>query len=393
MTSPVRVLELRSVRGTGGGPDKTILLGAALRQSSAATTVCYIRDARDRIFALDRKAKELDLDYVEVWERHSFDPGIWAPLQRLVRDRHIQIVHAHEHKSAFLAWMLGRSSPIIPMATAHGWSGDSRKELAYYACEKRILARLPHVIAVSDHIAGELVRTGARLGNVTVVQNGIDHRAFVRTPGRRDAVRRAFGFESSDLVVGAVGRLESEKRFDLLIDAFNVLRPRWPSSRLLIAGDGGLRAPLETHITNSGLQQACTLLGQRSDVADLHHAFDVFVQSSEREGSPNSVLEAMALETPLVATDVGGTSSLVSDGAHGLIVPAHDPGSLAAAIERVFLDPDAARRRSSAGRRRIEAELSFDRRMERVESIYERLVGDAGATQWISGQCRVGRLG
>ena len=85
---PVRVLELRSVRGTGGGPEKTILMGAAMADPrSTHVTVCYLRDRRDGIFAVDARARTARVDYVEVLERHSFDPGVWAALRRIIRDQ------------------------------------------------------------------------------------------------------------------------------------------------------------------------------------------------------------------------------------------------------------------------------------------------------------------
>src|SRR5947207_917056 len=100
MSRPVRVLELRSVRGTGGGPEKTILMGAARADRARfAVTVCYIRDARDGVFSIDGRAAPLGVDYVEVHERHSLDPRIWPELRRLVRERRIDIVHAHEYKT------------------------------------------------------------------------------------------------------------------------------------------------------------------------------------------------------------------------------------------------------------------------------------------------------
>ena len=100
----IRVLELRSVRGTGGGPEKTILLGAALADRSRfAVTVCYLRDARDPLFRVDRRAETADLDYVEITEQYSFDARVWPKLRALVRDRRIDIVHAHEYKTDLLA--------------------------------------------------------------------------------------------------------------------------------------------------------------------------------------------------------------------------------------------------------------------------------------------------
>ena len=183
MSRPIRVLELRSVWGTGGGPDKTILNGAKLHDPArVALTVCYIRDRRDQTFALDRRAAELGVDYTEVTERHSFDRGVWPQLRRLVRDRQIDIVHAHDHKTDALTWLLAHRAPIMPLSTAHGFSGKSRNERVYYAIEKRLLARFPRVIAVSEPIKAELVRTGSRPERVTVINNAIDPAAFRRDP-------------------------------------------------------------------------------------------------------------------------------------------------------------------------------------------------------------------
>ena len=135
-----------------------------------------------------------------------------------------------------------------------------------------------------------------------------------------------------------------------------------------------------------GLGESCLLVGHRLDIADLHQAFDLFVQSSEYEGTPNAVLEAMAMTTPLVATDVGGTGELALDGVHGILVPPHDVGALRSAIERVTTDPEGARTRAVAARQRIETELSFQARTRRLERIYEQLARehkDVAATRGV----------
>ena len=394
MSAPIRVLELRSVWGTGGGPDKTILAGAKLLDPAhVATTVCYIRDARDQVFALDKRAAELGLDYVEVIERSSFDRKIWPALRDLVRRREIDIVHAHDHKTDLLTWALAKREPIIPVSTAHGFAGDSWSEQIYYAVEKRLLARFPRVIAVSQPIRAELIRTGSHPDRVTLINNGIDHRRFRRDRSQRDAVRRDLGFASENVVIGAVGRLESEKRFDLLLDAVAELRQRYPAVILAIAGEGRLRPDLEAKIAKLGLGQAARLLGHRSDVIALHHAFDIFVQSSEREGTPNAVLEAMALETPAVATDVGGTRELMRDGVDGLLVPRHDVAALRDAFDRVLADPAAARARAHSARARVESELSFEQRMRKVQSVYEELMSKHPSASAASSRPRSARTG
>jgi len=390
MSDPIRVLELRSVRGTGGGPEKTILQGAQRADRSRfAVTVCYLRDLRDRDFSIDRRARDLGVDYVEIHERNSYDPRIWPALRTLVRERRIQIVHAHEYKTNLLAWLLARRDGVIPLSTVHGWFGrDTWRERVYYAADKRVLARFPRLIAVSRELAADLIEAGCEPDCVTVIPNGIDHRLFTRAPEQRAAIRQLLGAADEDVIVGAVGRLERQKRFDLLMEAIADVRRRNPRVRLFIAGDGGLRDELLDVHRRLGLGNACVFLGHRGDVRVLHNAFDVFVQSSDREGSPNVVLEAMALETPIVATDVGGTSTLVDDGVHGLIVPAGSSSALAQAIERVCGDPARAASRARAARRRVEEEWSFDRRMDRVEAIYEELATKPSVPTFLSWPAR-----
>lgn len=378
MSKPIRVLELRSVRGTGGGPEKTIMLSAAAADpASFHVTVCYIRDQRDDVFTLDDRARQMNIDYVEVPERHSFDPAIWPALRSLVRARRIDIVHGHEHKTDLLAWLLGKAEGVRPLATAHGWVGQSWKERLYYQGDKRLLARFPTVVAVSGEIRRVLIAHGAHPDRVITVLNSIDPNTHRRDPRRVDDMRAALGISRDDIAIGAVGRLERQKRFDLLLRAFKALRVRHPRLKLLIAGDGSLRRTLDTQIVELGLSESCRLLGNRSDVIGFHHALDLFVQSSEYEGTPNAVLEAMALESPIVATDAGGTAEIVHHEQHGLIVPCRDIGALSDAMERaLFNEPEATRQRTAAARLRVEGELSFDARRRAVENVYRRIMSE-----------------
>jgi glycosyltransferase involved in cell wall biosynthesis len=375
MSRPIRVLELRSVRGTGGGPEKTILLGAARSDPARfAITVCYVRDDRDDVFSIDSKAGGLAIDYVELRERHSFDLSIWKTLRQLVRTRRIDIVHAHEYKTDLLALMLARFEGIAALSTVHGWTGHSpRERWLYYPFDKRLLARFPRLIAVSSDIRRELVRWGARDDRICTVPNGIDHRVFKRDRSREADVRRRLGLPPEAFVIGAVGRLEPQKRFDLLIDAIAQLRETQPQVVLLLVGDGSLKQTLAAQIAGRDLETRCIMLGQRPDVADLHHAFDLFVQSSDYEGTSNAVLEAMALETPLVATDAGGTSDIVRQHVDGLIISRGNTPFLADAIDRVIAHREAALARAASARRRVETDLSFDARMATVETVYTSL--------------------
>jgi glycosyltransferase involved in cell wall biosynthesis len=373
--TPIRVLELRSVRGTGGGPEKTILLGAARSNPDRyAVTVCYIRDARDPVFAIDRRAAALSIDYVEILERHSFDRAVLPALRRIARERRIDIVHAHDYKTDVLGWWLRRAEGVIAMSTAHGWAGHTpRERLVYHPLDKMVLRSFPRVIAVADDIRHELIRSGVKADRVQTILNGIDHTHFRRDDARERDIRQRLNIACDDIVIGAVGRLEQEKRYDLLIDAFARLRSIFSGLRLLIAGEGRLRGALQHRIDELGLSDVCQLLGQRDDVIDLYHAFTVFVQSSSNEGASNALLEAMALETAIVATEVGGTPQVVRHTIDGLLVPGGSSEALAHAVGSVISDPVAAARRVASARRRVETTLSFDTRMATLEAVYSDL--------------------
>jgi glycosyltransferase involved in cell wall biosynthesis len=377
--APVRVLELRSVRGTGGGPEKTILLGAAMAdRDRAQVTVCYLRDQRDTVFGVAEKAAGVDIDYVEVIERHSFDPSVWPQLQRLIANRGITLLHAHDYKTNLLALMLARSMGVAALSTVHGWTGHSTRErMCYYPVDKRVLARFPRLIAVSSDIASELARHGAQPARITTVLNGIDHRQFTRDRSREHDIRASLGFDRHHKVLGAVGRLEPQKRFDLLLDAFATVHAYRPETRLVIVGDGSQKGALEILRDRLGLQDSVTLLGHVTDVTGPHHAFDLFVQSSDYEGTPNAVLEAMALETPIVATAAGGTAELVEDGVHGRVVPMGSADRLRAAIDAAFANRAATLAMAGRARQRVEGALSFEARVRRVEAIYQEVAGHA----------------
>lgn len=374
--APLRILELRSVRGTGGGPEKTILFGAATMDPARATVlVCYVRDRRDNIFRIDERARALGVEYVELLESHSFDLSVVSALKRLVRERSVDIIHSHDYKTDLLAWIATRGRRTAIISTAHGWTGHSwRERRVYYPAGRRLLTRFPLVLAVSSEIRQQLLRAGARDDRVRVLLNGIDHETWRRDRSCESQARARFGLDPKAVVVGSVGRLEPQKRFDLLIAACARVRQTVPELVLVIAGDGGERVALEQYVAEHGHADWCRLLGHRDDVVDLHHTLDLFVQSSTYEGTPNVVLEAMALETPIVATDVGGTVEVCRPDLDGMIVPAGNPEALAGAIIGSLLDKASAGARVRSARQRVETDLSFVSRVRALEHIYEELM-------------------
>jgi glycosyltransferase involved in cell wall biosynthesis len=178
------------------------------------------------------------------------------------------------------------------------------------------------------------------------------------------------------LLIGAVGRLSAEKGFDLLIRATNIAVVRGLDLGLVIAGDGPDRAALQKQIEELRLSDRVRLLGFQSDLRPLYEAMDLFVLSSIREGLPNVLLEAMALEVPIIATRISGVPRVVADGENGILVPPGDDAALAQAIVRTLTQPDLRSQFAAAGRRTIDARYSFAVRMKKIAAVYDDLLGN-----------------
>jgi sugar transferase (PEP-CTERM/EpsH1 system associated) len=218
-------------------------------------------------------------------------------------------------------------------------------------------------------VSGDLQRwlstvVGIPTAKTLLINNGVDTAHFA--PGAPAA---------SQFVVGTVGRLQDVKNQAGLVDAFIALRALLPQQdlRLVLVGDGPLRARLEQQVAGAGLQDVVRLAGARSDIADLMRGFSVFALSSIAEGTPVTLLEAMACGLPIVSSAVGGIPELVQDGVTGALVPALDAPAMAAALARYAADPALAARHGQAGRRRIEDHYSVSAMVQAYVALYDGL--------------------
>ena len=376
LSSPLRVLELRSASDQGGGPERSILDAAALGETLLVSeTLCFLRREGAPPFLAHSRAQEMGLPSFVLEERRAMDHRTLGRLRALVREHRIQIVHSHDYKADLLAFLLARVEPIVLIATAHGWPVRTlREQLLYYPVDQRMLRSFALVIAVSKEIRGKLLRRGARPERVRYLPNAVDTQALTVEAGVRARIRDHWGVDDKERVLGTVGRLEAEKRPDLILRIFASLCQRFSDIRLVMAGAGPMSATLENEARSLGVEDRCLFLGHRSDIEAVYQGFDLFIQASDYEGFPFAVLDAMALEVPLAVTGVGGTADLIEDGAHGLVVPAESPEVLERAINQILQDPKASRQRALAARQRVVEEFSLESRQRQVVDLLRGLV-------------------
>jgi glycosyltransferase involved in cell wall biosynthesis len=282
--------------------------------------------------------------------------------------RRAELVHAHSSKAGFLARLAaltaGRRRRCI--FTPHGWSfwaAEGAEARRLYLGLERLAAHWCHAL-VANSEAERAAGLDARIGReqqYRVIVHGVDVERFAITPE-----------PVPDRIV-TVTRLAPQKRNDLVVEAFALIRRTRPQAELHIVGDGPDLASLQRRIVELGVEGAVHLLGRRDDVPEILSRAACFVMTSDYEGCPISVIEAMAAGLPVVATDVGGVPELVADGSSGLLVPPGAAPRVAAAVETMLADPARAGEMGHAGRAIARGRLSHERMMDAVLALYEEV--------------------
>ena len=228
--------------------------------------------------------------------------------------------------------------------------------------------------AISAHV-GDLMAQRLRLplDRVEVVPRGRDPRRLgTRTSDRRDRARVALGVEPGTPVILAAARHEHQKGLDVLLCAVPLVLERMPAARVVVAGRTGNQTPLlRSIVSRLRVERAVRFIGARDDVPELLCAADVFVSPSRWEGLGSVLLEAMALEAPIVASDLPAVREVVTDGVTALLVPPEQPEALAASLVNTLADPAGAASRGRAARARFLGEYSIERIADRMHAFYD----------------------
>lgn len=317
---------------------------------------------------------ELGVKYVIIENKRSYDPIFLANLVKLIRKEKINLVHSHEFFTNFYGSVAARITGIPMIGTIHGkgYFTEKKSRIIAYKAAIKLCTRM---IAVSEDLRSYLIRElNLRKSNkIMTIYNGIDLKKYrTLTPDRE--LRRKLSIPEEAVIAGTVGSLFKVKGIEYLLEAVKEVIGEFPKFRLVIAGEGHEGENLKRLAFSLGIQDYVLFLGFRDDIPQLLNMFDFYVCSSISEGMSLSILEAMAVARPVVATDVGGNPELVTQGDNGFLLPARDPHALAEMMKTLIRANDLRVKMGIKGKEKAQRYFSLETMIENYQNLYDELI-------------------
>ena len=336
------------------------------------------------IFCLDavgQIGEEMRRDGVDVvcfGRRPGRDWGVARRMAAAIRERDLDVVHAHQYSPFFYAALAKYLCPRPPrlIHTEHGRPFPDHVGPLRRTVNRLALHRFADAITACCHFSARgLSRLdGFSGGRIEVIENGIEVDRY-GPAADRPGLRKRLGLDPDRRYVIHVARHHPVKDQATLIRGFAAAAPDLPGVDLLMVGDGQLRGELERLAVALRVPARVKFLGIRKDIPDLMRAADVFALTSLSEAASLTLMEAMASGLPAVLTDVGGNSEIVRHEKEGLLFPRGDAAGCAAAFRRLFRDPGLAAALGAAGRRRALERYRLDRTVAEYYRLYCRITG------------------
>jgi glycosyltransferase involved in cell wall biosynthesis len=362
----VRVAQIMATGTNGGAQEHVFSLVSRLSQSrydvrvvslSHGSSVRRLEKAGFEVSVVDEPNDRLAVQALAE-ELASFEP---------------EVVHNHMYRAEVIgtraAYLLGEQGCRRPavISTVHSSRircADDRQQL------RRLTPLMDRLIVVSKAIEAKIADEGREGAPVSLIYNGVDLERYNHQQPCC-TLHEEYAIPEDAPIVGVVARLEAEKGHRTLVDAWPDVLARVPNAWLLIIGEGSERNSLEAEAESLGVSERVVFTGRREDVPAVTAALDVAVLPSYREAQGLSVLEAMALNRPVVASNVGGIPEMIENGVSGLLVPPHDCHALAAAIVRLLTDHPYADMLAHNGHNLVHDRFCIELMVGQISNLYD----------------------
>lgn len=361
----MRIVHLNSERGWRGGEAQLFLLAKDLRKRKHEQWIVGHSDG-----SLLEEAHKNEFHTYGLNLSFEFDPvSIWK-LASILKKHKIEVLHMHTPRSVTIGGIASKIANvkvnIISRRVDFSLRNNLLRKIKYQWGVDRI-------IAISHAINRILISDGIRPEMIDVIQDGIDLNRFYSRNSRL-AFRNEIGVSEKTPLMGMIAHFADHKGHRYLIEAVEILVRKIPDVHFVLVGEGELKDAIQLQTQKLGLEDKITFTGFRNDIPNILASLDLFVLSSHLEGLCTSLMDAMAMSLPIVATCAGGIPEVVEDGVTGLLVKEKNPEKLAAALTRMIQDESLRVQYGKAGRRRVENLFGAEIMVSKTEILYQEIL-------------------
>ncbi len=371
---PIHVVHLVHSFGIGGLENGIVNLANRMAPKLFKVSIISLTNALDSKARITRK----DVDCLVVGKNDGVtsqkgtgnDWRLPFKLARFFKSGKADIIHTHGW-GTFLEGLLAAKLAGIP-TLIHGEHGTDQLDLARRKIAYRIGIRgVDRILTVCENIRKRFIRHyGIPEQKILTILNGVDTSFFKPDKTLRQATRLQLSFKNDDIVIGTIGRLCSDKNYETLVKVMALVAREHSKVHLVFVGDGPDKKSLMEEVTGLGLENRVRFLGTRYDRLELLNAMDIFILTSISEGLPNTLLEAMSVGLPVVATTVGGIPEVVRTSKEGFLVEPRNPRGLAKPLEQLLQSSELRESIGRAGQRRIRSHFSLEKMVCEYENMY-----------------------
>jgi len=315
---------------------------------------------------------ENQVEVFDLTRNGKFDCFSLYRLIKIIKAKKIDIVHTHLVHAGILGKLAARFAGVKHIVTTRHYGYEHKENKFLYRLEERLTGSVSFVIAISKAVKRYLIeRNVVPAEKIIVIYNAIDLEMF--NPAR---ATQTFQKDSNNLVIGSIGRLHPQKGFNVLLESFQLVSEQLPNVILEIVGDGVLREDLQDQAKKLNIADKVRFMGRISyqEIVQKLRQWDLFVISSLWEGFGIAIIEAMAMEKAVIATNVEGIVEIVDDGITGYLVPPKSPTALAQGIIELLSNEIKRIEMGKAAREKVLKHFSMEQCVEKTKNVYDSLL-------------------
>jgi len=376
-SSKINILHLRDSPWVDG-PGRTIIETAASIDKSRFHYVIggFSSDGQTESPLIDA-ASQRGLHAITIKERRAFDINVFRQILEYVDKNNIHIIHTHEFRSDVIGLVCAKIKRVKVMITLHGWISNGISGKVKTVLDKSLLHFFDHIVVVSERMKNQVLSLRVPERKVSLLNNCIIADRYHKDPFDK-GFKAELGFTQDTVLIGSIGRLSPEKGQDILIQAASEVLRRNNNARFIFVGVGPEQPKLASLSEKLGIADYIKFVGYHKDMQRIYNSLDLVVQSSYTEGLPNVLLEALLMEVPVVATDVGGTPEIIKEQETGILI---NPGAIDEMVEQInkyFDNSDYFQNMAKSGKLHVSDAFNFAQRTKKEEFIYQNMICDRG---------------